>query len=247
MFGSLAVSTLLLAVLPTAAGAIGEATRFEIRGVQIGEGAEPRPAARRRLAWEVRKRTSVQTRLAPRRVRLDDPTIFETPFLFWSGSEPFAPLSVAEISGLRRFVDFGGMVVIDDAAPESTGFDASIRRALGRAFPSAPLTRVPSDHTVFRAYYLVDRPVGRVHGPAFLEGIERGDRLAVIYTRHDLAGALERDDLGTHRFQVSPGGEMQREAAHRLAVNLVLYALCLDYKDDQVHAPFIMRRRALNP
>ena len=29
--------------------------------------------------------------------------------------------------------------------------------------------------------------------------------------------------------------------------NLVLYALCLDYKDDQVHAPFIMRRWAGRP
>ena len=26
-----------------------------------------------------------------------------------------------------------------------------------------------------------------------------------------------------------------------------MYALCLDYKDDQVHAPFIMRRRAGTP
>jgi hypothetical protein len=26
-----------------------------------------------------------------------------------------------------------------------------------------------------------------------------------------------------------------------------MYALCLDYKDDQVHAPFILRRRAGRP
>ena len=60
---------------------------------------------------------------------------------------------------------------------------------------------------------------------------------------HDLAGALSRDNLGSYSFPVTPGGDAQREQAFRFAVNLVMYALCLDYKDDQVHAPFIMRRR----
>ena len=31
------------------------------------------------------------------------------------------------------------------------------------------------------------------------------------------------------------------------AVSLGVYALCLDYKDDQVHVPFIMRRRPGQP
>jgi hypothetical protein len=83
-----------------------------------------------------------------------------------------------------------------------------------------------------------------VEGPETLEAVMHGDRAAVIYSRHDLAGALERDAVGNHTYGVVPGGERQRETAIRLGVNLVLYALCLDYKDDQVHAPFIMRRRA---
>jgi hypothetical protein len=32
-----------------------------------------------------------------------------------------------------------------------------------------------------------------------------------------------------------------------MGVNLVMYALCLDYKTDQVHVPFIMRRRRWRP
>ena len=28
-----------------------------------------------------------------------------------------------------------------------------------------------------------------------------------------------------------------------LGVNVVMYALCLDYKDDQVHLPYILKRR----
>ena len=40
-----------------------------------------------------------------------------------------------------------------------------------------------------------------------------------------------------------PGGDTQRELAFRLGINLAMYALCLDYKTDQVHVPFILRRR----
>ena len=32
-----------------------------------------------------------------------------------------------------------------------------------------------------------------------------------------------------------------------MGVNLVMYALCLDYKSDQVHVPFIMKRRRWKP
>lgn len=230
--------------LPPPAHAIGEGTAVDFRAVAYeGGNPEPRPTAARRIAWEIRKRTSVATRLEPTQVRLDDPSVFETPFLYWSGDAAFPELSDAEISGLRRFVEFGGFVLIDDAAPEQSGFDDSIRRALSRAFPTSPLRKLPDDHTIFRSFYLVDRPVGRVQGPARLETIRRAGRSAVVYSRHDLGGAWARDNLGTWLHSVTPGGERQRETAIRLGVNLVMYALCLDYKDDQVHAPFIMRRR----
>lgn len=215
-------------------------------GVDVGQ-QEPRPNARQRFAWALRKRTSIETVLRPGRTRLDEPGLFDSPLLYWSGEGGFAELSDAEISGLRRFVEFGGFVIIDDAHPEEGAFDASVRRALARAFPDRPLAPVPADHTVFRSFYLLDRPVGRVRGPEQLEAIQLEDRLAVVYTRHDLGGALARDDLGTWLYPVTPGGDDQREQAHRLAVNLVMYGLCLDYKDDQVHAPFLMRRRGGRP
>ena len=54
-------------------------------------------------------------------------------------------------------------------------------------------------------------------------------------------------DFGNHDFMCEPGGERQRELAFRMGVNLVMYSLCLDYKTDQVHVPFIMRRRRWKP
>jgi hypothetical protein len=45
-----------------------------------------------------------------------------------------------------------------------------------------------------------------------------------------------------HPLSVMPGGEIQREHAVRLAVNIAMYVLCSNYKDDQVHAPFLLQR-----
>jgi len=241
---ALAVLACLAAFRPLGAAAFGDRTIVDIRTVEVQGASLPRPTAALRLAWEVRQRTSVETRLPPTSVKLSDPKLFETGLVYWSGDAAFAPLSEAEVTGLRRFVEFGGFVMIDDASPERAGFDESIRRELGRAFGQNDLKKLPPTHTLFRSFYLLERPFGRVAGSESLEMIERGGRAAVIYSRNDLGGAWDRDNLGNYYHSVEPGGENQREAAIRLGVNLVLYALCLDYKDDQVHSPFIMRRRA---
>ena len=39
------------------------------------------------------------------------------------------------------------------------------------------------------------------------------------------------------------GGDTVREMTFRLGINVLMYALCLDYKEDQVHIPFILKRR----
>jgi hypothetical protein len=230
------------------ARAIGPRTAVELRMLDYDGGNPfPRPTAAQRLSWEVRQRTSVDMQLEPRKVRWSDADVFDAPLVLWSGDRSFPLLSSAEVQGLRRFVDFGGTVIIDDAAPDDPGFDASIRRELSRAFGANALNRLPSSHVVFRSFYLVSRPVGRVDTDAHVEAIERSGRAAVIYTRQDLGGAYERDNLGNYAHPVVPGGSQQRELAFRFGVNLVLYALCLDYKDDQVHVPFIMRRWTARP
>jgi hypothetical protein len=223
--------------------AVGERTAIELRVLDYtGGNPAPRPSAVKRLAWEVRQRTSVETKLEASRVRFSDPGVFDAPLIYFSGDQAFPLFAEAEVQGFRRFVDFGGAVIIDDASPDAGGFDGSVRREISRAFGGQALIRLRTSHVLFRSFYLVQRPVGRVEGPDYLEGVERSGRAAIVYSRHDLGGAYERDNLGNYSHAVTPGSDRQREMAFRLGVNLVLYALCLDYKDDQVHAPFIMRR-----
>ena len=62
-------------------------------------------------------------------------------------------------------------------------------------------------------------------------------------TQNDVLGAYERDRLGNWVYTCEPGGERQRELAIRFGINLMMYATCLDYKADQVHIPFILKKR----
>ena len=56
-------------------------------------------------------------------------------------------------------------------------------------------------------------------------------------------GPFQADELGEWAFEVTGGGASQREVALRMAINLVMYASCLDYKADMLHLPFLMKRR----
>lgn len=246
-WGLLSLVLVCFSVSSSHAAAFGDPTAVEIVSLDVGKGIDGAQGVAERLAWEVRKRSSVEPILDPGRARLDKASLFRSPLLYWRGDAAFAPLSEEAIDGLRKYIHRGGFIVIDDASAGGEDFDRAVRRELLRAFPALPLTTIPADHTVYRSFYLLQRPVGRVQGPSFLEGMTYGDRIAIVYSRHDVGGALLRDKLGAWSQAVVPGGERQREQAIRLAVNLVLYALCTDYKDDQVHAPFIMRRRGLAP
>ena len=116
-------------------------------------------------------------------------------------------------------------------------------RELAAILPRQPLTRLPREHVVYKAFYLCDGSEGRVTVERGLDAITVDQRAAVLYAHNDLLGAYARDGAGNHRFVPQPGGERQRQMTFRLGVNIVMYALCLDYKEDQVHVPFIMRRR----
>jgi len=177
-------------------------------------------------------------------VSADQPELLAEPFVLWVGDSAVPQLSGPELRGLQRFLRLGGMLIVDDSSPESGDFGRSVRRELARALPESPPVKLDSEHVVFKTFYMIDRPVGRVLGPAHLEGLVRGRTAQVIFLAHDLLGALARTRGGGWALDVTPGGFRQREYAIRLAVNLSMYLLCSDYKDDQVHAPWLMRRRA---
>ena len=232
------------------AEAIGPSSKFRFGHLRLGTQANPRPNALRRMAWELEKRTSIEVDLETPEVTPLSPTLHETPFLYLSGDREIELPSAAGIESLRRFLTFGGFLLIDSAEGSPDGaFDHSVRRLIAAVFPTpAPgLEIVSTDHVVYKSFYLLDRPFGRLAVSPVMEAVTRDSRIVVAYAQNDFGGAWSRDNFGNYEFPCEPGGERQRELSFRLGVNLVMYALCLDYKTDQVHVPFIMRRRRWKP
>ena len=232
-------------LFPCKTFAMGDASKVAFVQLQYDGGNwNPRPNAGKRLMWELIKRTSVEARIDTISLRADDVNLFEYPFLYMSGDQEFPPLSEKEISNLKLYLEFGGTLLIDDCIGKSDfGFDKSIRREIKRLFPNKSLEKLPADHTIFKSFYLLNQAYGRIMEKTFLEGITLENRTAIIYSQNDLGGAWAKNPLGSWEYEVIPGGETQRNMAFRLGINIIMYALTGDYKQDQVHLPFILRRQ----
>jgi hypothetical protein len=251
--GLLAVLTgAIMLLLPRPVRAFGDLGAFDPRVLLVGnQAAAARPSAPSRWSWELVQRTSAPARLRPTLVRADEPAISDAPFVYWSGDAAVPSFTSGEISGLRRFFALGGVMLVDDAAPSDAGgpgpFGRTARAQIARVLPDAAPIAIGEEHVIFRSFYLLRRAEGRVEGTKTLEAVVRGGKAQVVFSSHDLGGALARGPTGIWEHAVVPGGDAQREHAIRLAVNIAMYVLCSNYKDDQVHAPFLMRRRALAP
>ena len=226
------------------ASAIPASNTFTLAQLQYTGGQwDPRPLASVSLMQEVRLRTSVETRDERRTLTLQDPALFSYPFLYMTGEYSFEPFADEALDILRRYLKFGGSLLIDDArGNKGRDFDASVRREVARLFPHRPLKILPPDHTVFRSFYLI-RTIGgvRLVNP-YLEGVQMDDRTPLLYCQNGLGAAWERDYLGNWVSSCRPGGEAQRLAAFKLGVNCVLYALTVNYKQDLIHTPFIRKK-----
>lgn len=241
LLGSAALASLLAS---RRAHAFGEKNKFIPAVARHGGRWDVRLSGLRRIAWELQRRTSVDVVPDARGFPLSSPDLFEYPFLYFGGDGAFPALTDAEVENLRRYVTFGGFVLADaNDGSDGSGFDASFRREMARVLPQSPLTPVPSTHVVFKTFFLLDSAPGRLLNKPQLLSANLGKRAAVVYSQNDLAGAWSRSETGDYEFDVSPGGEPQRELAVRMGINLCMYALCLDYKDDAVHLPLILNKR----
>jgi hypothetical protein len=240
--GGLAAGLTLLA--SGRARALGNDDRVGIALLQYGSGYDQRPGAVEQLLWETTKRTSIDVREKPVFLTPDSPDLFKFPLIVWLGDAAFPALDEAAVAQLGRYVRAGGCLFVDDASPPGVdGFDQSLRREIDRMLPGRALVRMSNDHTLYRSFFLLERPFGRTARQSWLEGVELDDRTGVIYGRNDLFGAFGRDAGGSWRNAVEPGGDEQREMAFRMGINLLMYATCLSYKRDQVHVTEILRRR----
>jgi hypothetical protein len=203
----------------------------------------PHPLAVTPLMEELMVRTSVEAATVRHEITLNDRDLFNYPFLYITGKYEFEPFTHDEIDILRRFLSYGGFLLADDAlGQQGYGFDKTLRQEMQKVFPGNEFKRLPGGHAALRSYYLLRRIGGARMANPNLEGISLGNSTPVIYCQNDLGGAWERDQLGNWTNPCTPGGEEQRRDAFHLGINLVLYAMTENYKEDLIHVPFIRRR-----
>lgn len=195
-------------------------------------------------ATEARLRTSLELEREAARIDVTSDAIFSAPLLVWGPAANAGRIPEADVDRLREHLGNGGLLWIDDtsASGPSSEVDSAVRSLVQRLF-GRPLETVPVTDVVYRSFYRLTVPVGRRADLRVLEGLRIGKRWAILYGRDDLLGALRRSPTGGPASPAVPGGEAQREQAFRLAVNLLVYATCLDYKDDHVHVEALLRSR----
>jgi len=201
------------------------------------------------LSEILRARTSVEP-ADPAAVDLERDELRFYPLLYWPITSSQRTPSREAAAAIDRYLKTGGILFLDTRDQHITlgrnvGGNADLRRLLsGIEIP--PLAQAPQDHVLSKAFYLLSEFPGRwAGGRLWIEsgGGRVNDGVAtMIIGGNDYAGAWAIDERGRGLLPISPGGETQREMAFRFGVNLVMYALTGNYKDDSVHLQDIMQR-----
>jgi hypothetical protein len=144
--------------------------------------------------------------------------ILDYPILFMTGHGNVR-FTDAEVLRLRRYLERGGFLHVDD----NYGLDESWRRECARLFPESPLVELPAGHEIYHIYY--DFPAGlpKIHehhgGPARGYAVFHQGRMVIFYSYNtDLGDGWEDAD-------VHDDPPDKREAALKMGVNIVVYAL----------------------
>ena len=216
--------------------------RFVLAQLRVGESQsewDPYPLAARDILSFLTQTTSVKSDFERRIVSLNDPMLFQTPFLIYNGSGKIS-LSKEEKENLKRYLSGGGFMFVEDRAGEKGGlFDYSFRQLLKELFPDKSLGMLPREHAIYRSFYLLRTTGGRKLTNSYLEGLNIDGRTALVYSQNDVLGAWAKDLFGNFIFSCSPGGESQRWESQKLMMNIIMYSLTGTYKTDAIHLPFI--------
>ncbi len=203
------------------------------------------------LGQILRQRTTVEPS-DPIGLDLDRDELRLFPFIYWPITSDQPTLSKQGIAAVDRYLKQGGIILFDTRDALITGGQTGVGpggrdlRRLLQGIEIPPLKQMAKDHVLTRSFYLLSEFPGRsTGGQIWLEA--GGGRIndgvsSLVIGANDWAAAWAVDSRGDPLLPVSPGGENQRELAYRFGVNMVMYALTGNYKDDLVHLPKILER-----
>ncbi|MEO1226855.1 MAG: DUF4159 domain-containing protein, partial [Pseudomonadota bacterium] len=177
------------------------------------------------------------------------------PLIYWPVTEATDVPPADVLARIDRYMKSGGTILFDtqDQVGAGANWTGTVGpgmqrlRALLSGLDLPAIEPVPVDHVLTKTFYLLQDFPGRFDGsPLWVEALERDPNApprpaynadgvsSIMITSNDLTGAWATDDAGNPLYPVVPGGELQREMAIRVGINIVMYTLTGNYKADQV-------------
>lgn len=153
-----------------------------------------------------------------KRIRLTDPELFETPFLFMNGHNDFV-LSAEELEVLRKYLGHGGFLFASGCCT-NPNFPKACRREFSRIFANEAVKTLPYDHQIYRSFYRI-ASVRNLHEnrEIHLEGLVHEGNLVAVLCEDGLCCSFSMNN------QCNDGKGIGPEDGQKLALNIAVYAL----------------------
>lgn len=156
-------------------------------------------------------------------VEVGSPDIFNYPFLHMTGHGRW-DLSEAEAQNLRKYLEAGGFLHIDD----NYGLDPYVRPALKKVFPELTLVELPFTHPIYHQKFNFPNGLPKIHEhdnkPPKGYGLIYKGRLVCFYSYEcDLGDGWE--DFDVHRDPPE-----KHLAALQMGANIIQYVFNNSYQ-----------------
>lgn len=191
------------------------------------------------FSYRLQQLTSLQVAPNSKVLRLTDPTLFDYPFVYMAGVHSMR-LREAEITALRRYLQNGGFVMLDDLwTPEGW---RNVAMEMERVFPGQQPQELKIDHPIFHMVYdlqelpqVVDIRTWREgydyeHWHGFSGGDEaphfwayydnNGRMVALVCHNNDIGDGWEREGENEEYFRL-----YSERWSYPLGINIIIYAM----------------------
>jgi hypothetical protein len=185
---------------------------------------ESAPALPENLIDTLAKYTTIDVAPVGVNVKLSSDELFNYPFVWMTGHLPVR-FTDAERRNVKRYVERGGFLMIDDHNHDITGiFHKTVNEEIERLF--GKMTRLPKDHELYRCFFVFEDGPPNTHHELngygddllhrYLDAVLVNGRIGLLYSSKDYSSEWN--------FHAETKKFMQQDPT-KFAVNLIVYAL----------------------
>jgi len=204
------------------------------------------------LSAAINARTNIRTsRIVAVNPSSDELALY--PIIYWLLPANNRPLDVVGSRALNQYMRNGGVLFIDTRGAgreRNAALDNTRTATNGLVLPQIEIP--PSGHVLRRTFYLLSGFPGRYNASNLWVETQRSSNISandgvspIIIGDGDWASVWAGGPHAGAQAAVE-GGDLRREVAFRVGINIYLYALTGQYKADQIHVRAILGRQKQN-